>query len=105
MNALEVLMQSRLRHLGAVAMVLAIAGCNEPTKQRSAESSVSSPPIAATAPPAVNEAAATEKPNAARTANANDQPQKPMNKQEESTSMPQPGQANDHSTLAGDGKK
>jgi hypothetical protein len=39
------------------------------------------------------------------TADANDQPQKPMTKQEESTSMPQPGQANDHSTVAGDGKK
>jgi len=41
----------------------------------------------------------------AETANANAQPMKPMSKQEESTSMPQPAQANDHSTLAGDGKK
>jgi hypothetical protein len=105
MNALEHLIQSRLRYLGAVATVLAIVGCNEPTTQRSAESRVSSPPIAATAPPTTTESSSAEKPNAGLTANANDQPQKPMNKQEESTSMPQPGQANDHSTVAGDGKK
>lgn len=105
MNALEHLMQSRLRYLGVAGMALAIVGCNEPTTQRSAESSVSSPPSAAAAPPATTETSSAEKPNAAPTANANDQPQKPMSKQEESTSMPQPGQANDHSTLAGDGKK
>jgi hypothetical protein len=39
------------------------------------------------------------------TANANDQPMKSMTKAEESTSMPQPGQANDHSTLVKDSKK
>jgi hypothetical protein len=39
------------------------------------------------------------------TVNANDQPMKSMTKAEESTSMPQPGQANDHSTLVKDSKK
>ena len=41
----------------------------------------------------------------AETANANDPPMKSMTKAEESTSMPQPGQANDHSTLVKDSKK
>jgi hypothetical protein len=36
---------------------------------------------------------------------ANDQPMKSMTKAEESTSMPQPDQANDHSTLLKDPKK
>lgn len=40
-----------------------------------------------------------------KTAKASDQPMKSMTKAEESTSMPQPGQANDHSTLAKDSKK
>jgi hypothetical protein len=39
------------------------------------------------------------------TANANDQPMKSMSKEEESTSMPRPGQANDDSTLVKDSKK
>ncbi len=39
------------------------------------------------------------------TANANDQPMKSMTKSEESSSMPRPGQANDHSTLAKDPAK
>jgi hypothetical protein len=98
-------MQSRLRHLGVAGIALAIVGCNQPTTQRSAEPNVSSPPISATAPPVTTGSSSAEKANAAPTANANDQPQKPMTKQEESTSMPQPGQANDHSTVAGDGKK
>ena len=105
MSPLEHLMQSRLRYLCVAGMALAIVGCNQPTTQRSAEPNVSSPPIAATAPPATTESSSAKKPDAALTANANDQPQKPMTKQEESTSMPQPGQANDHSTVAGDGKK
>jgi hypothetical protein len=48
---------------------------------------------------------ATEDTKPTETANANDQPMKSMTKAEESTSMPQPGQANDHSTLAKDSKK
>lgn len=49
--------------------------------------------------------AVTEGAKSAETAKANDQPMKSMTKEEESTSMPQPGQANDHSTLAKDPKK
>jgi hypothetical protein len=105
MNALKRLLQSHLRYLGAVGLALAIVGCNEPTTQRSSGSNVSSPPTASAGPTATAEPSSAAKPNAALTASANDQPQKSMNKQEESTSMPQPAQANDHSTLAGDGKK
>ena len=49
--------------------------------------------------------AAPGRANASETANASDPPMKAMQPEEESTSMPQPGQANDHSTLANDGKK
>jgi hypothetical protein len=47
----------------------------------------------------------TEGAKSSETANANDQPMKSMTKAEESTSMPQPGQANDDSTVAKDSKK
>ncbi len=47
----------------------------------------------------------TEGAKRGETANANDQPMKSMTKAEESTSMPQPGQANDDSTVAKDSKK
>jgi hypothetical protein len=51
-------------------------------------------------------AATNSKPRATdgETANANDQPMKSMSKEEEAKSMPRPGQANDHSTLAKDPK-
>jgi hypothetical protein len=49
--------------------------------------------------------AVTEGAKNTATANANDQPMKAMTKGEESASMPQRGQANDHSTLAKDSKK
>ncbi len=54
--------------------------------------------------PSVTEGA-TEGAKRGETANANDQPMKSMTKAEESSSMPQPGQANDHSTVAKDSKK
>jgi hypothetical protein len=40
--------------------------------------------------------------NSAETAKASDEPMKPMSKDEETASMPRPGQANDHSTLKKD---
>ena len=42
--------------------------------------------------------------NSSETAKASDEPMKPMTKEEEANSMPQPGQANDHSTVAKDPK-
>ena len=46
------------------------------------------------------------KPDSAQTAQGGDPSAKqPMSKDEESTAMPKPGQANDHSTTATDGKQ
>jgi hypothetical protein len=47
---------------------------------------------------------AGDKANSAETAKGTDPPMKSMDKDEESKAMPQPGQANDHSTLAQDPK-
>jgi hypothetical protein len=44
--------------------------------------------------------AQSPKPDPSQTAKASDDALKPMTKQEESTTMPRPSQANDHSTLA-----
>ena len=78
-----------------------ITACDR-AQQRAPDAKMSAvPPTASPSPvPAVTEGA-----KSAETANANDQPMKSMTKAEESTSMPQPGQANDHSTLVGDPKK
>lgn len=43
--------------------------------------------------------------NASETAKGTDEPMKSMTKEEEQKAMPQPGQANDHSTLAQDPKE
>jgi hypothetical protein len=43
--------------------------------------------------------------NASETAKGSDAPMKSMSKDEESKAMPQPGQANDHSTVARDPKE
>lgn len=78
-----------------------IAGCDRAPQQP--------PPVpAATVAPSVAALpvpSATEDKKRGETANANDEPMKSMTKAEESTSMPQPGQTNDHSTLANDSKK
>jgi hypothetical protein len=94
-----------------IALGASIAGCertppNAPDAKIAATPPRESPPPA----PAMTEGAksvppATEGAKGERTANANDPPMKAMTKEEESTSMPQPGQANDHSTLAKDPKK
>jgi len=78
-----------------------IAACDR-APQHEAQTKVSAvPPPAPPSPmPAVTEGAKNT-----ATANANDQPMKAMTQGEESASMPQPGQANDHSTLAKDSKK
>ena len=88
----------------AFAMLLAIEGglaaCDR-TPQGTPESQA-----ATTAPVSLPPSASTiEGVKPSGTANANDQPMKSMSKEEESTSMPQPGQANDHSTVANDSKK
>ena len=82
--------------LGAV-----IAACDRASQRPPDTPAASVAPTASTLPaPPV-----TDGIKRAETANANDQPMKSMTKAEESTSMPQPGQANDHSTLVKDSKK
>jgi hypothetical protein len=105
------LLNPRRRGAIAFALLLAIEGglaaCDrtpQPMHDSSAPTTASSP--TATAPVSLPPSASTIegiKPDG--TANANDQPMKSMSKEEESTSMPQPGQANDDSTLANDSKK
>ena len=90
----------------AIAAAVAITACDRPTP-RAADTSPPSAaaPAAPTSPPQIS---ATDGANngarGAEGADANAEPMKPMTKEEESTSMPQPGQANDHSTLAKDTK-
>jgi hypothetical protein len=87
--------------IAMLALSAAIAACDRAPPARSdAMPSAAPPPVSPPQVPAVIEGA-----NSAQTANAQGQPMKSMTKEEESTSMPQPGQANDHSTLAKDSKK
>ena len=89
---------------GLLAFVIAlglggIAACDR-APQRSPDA-----PMVTVAPTASPLPAPSEGIKRGETGNANDQPMKSMTKAEESTSMPQPGQANDHSTLVKDSKK
>ncbi len=70
------------------------ARTSAPTAQSESSTSMS-PPTPAPTPGANN----------AETAKGSDDAKKPMTKDEESTSMPRPSQANDHSTLAKDSKQ
>lgn len=87
--------------IAALALGAGIAARDRtPSVASDAKLSTVPPPFASPSVPA-----ATEGANSAQTANVQDQPMKSMTKEEESTSMPQPGQANDHSTLAKDSKQ
>ena len=61
------------------------------------------PQVDAAAPP--SRTASAEGTNSAETAKGSDPPMSTMDKETESKAMPQPGQANDHSTLAQDPKQ
>src|SRR5215470_7409161 len=93
--------------LAAVAAASMFGGCDQTEPRFADRDKTSSQPTSkSTAAPPTSPTPQERQPAApAETANANAQPMKSMTKQEESTSMPQPAQANDHSTLAGDGKK
>ncbi|HEX6633854.1 MAG TPA: hypothetical protein VF038_07780 [Usitatibacter sp.] len=80
-------------------MALLVAGAGLAACDRAPQGQ-SDAPAATVAPAAPANGAGT-----AETAKASDEPMKSMNKGEESTSMPRPGQANDHSNLARDPKK
>jgi hypothetical protein len=96
-RASRLLASTILLALGAV-----LTACDRaPPRAPDAQTSAVPPPAASPAPVR----SVTEGAKSAELVNANDQPMKSMTKEEESTSMPQPGQANDHSTLAKDSKK
>jgi hypothetical protein len=78
-----------------------IAACDR-ASERPPDAPTATVAPTASAPPAPS---VTEGIKRGETSNANDQPFKSMTKAEESTTMPQPGQANDHSTVAKDSKK
>ena len=96
---------------GLLAFVIALglgagmAACDRaPQRPPDAPMATVAPAASPLPAPSVTEGA-TEGAKRGETANANDQPMKSMTKAEESSSMPQPGQANDHSTLLKDPKK
>lgn len=60
------------------------------------EPTSSPPPSSVQTPPPLPQ----EPPNSGETAQAQDDALRPMTKSEETTNMPRPGQANDHSTLS-----
>ena len=73
--------------------------------QRSPPQSASSTPSPAPPPSQTTQADTRTDVNASETAKGSDAPMKSMDKNEEQKAMPQPGQANDHSTLAQDPKQ
>lgn len=93
--------RAALTFAALLALLGGVAACNR-APERPADA-----PAAAVAPPAsaIPAPAASESAKSGETAKASDQPMKPMTKAEESSSMPMPGQANDHSTVEKDSKK
>jgi len=96
----------------AAAAALALAACDRGDNRTDADQARGTPPQASaatpsTAPPASQTAQADTRGdvNASETAKGSDAPMKPMTKDEEDKAMPQPGQNNDHSTLAQDPKQ
>jgi hypothetical protein len=92
-----------------VALGLLLGSCGKASDpQNGANTGANTAPQASAPSPAQPSLpAATKTPPSATdggTANANDPPMKSMSKEEEAKSMPRPGQANDHSTLAKDPK-
>lgn len=85
-----------------VAIEAGLAACDRAPDRASNSPTATTTTAPVSLPPS---AVASEATKPSGTANANDQPMKSMSKEEESTSMPQPGQANDHSTVAGDSRK
>jgi hypothetical protein len=114
--------------LAALALALGLAACSrsdETASQRLAARTPAQPDAASSQAPSTQSASqgvpaqgtisaqtpnptgvtdAGDKPNSAETAKGTDPPMKSMDKDEESKAMPQPGQANDHSTVAQDPK-
>lgn len=88
-----------------VALGLLLGSCGQASDSQKAVNTPSKASAPSPAQPPVPAATSSEpKPNHGETAKASDQPMKSMSKDEEAKSMPRPGQANDHSTLAKDPK-
>jgi hypothetical protein len=99
--------QWRTGLLAFVTLVLLAAGisaCDRAPERPPQEPTAQVAPTPVPNPPPTA-AAVTEGARPREGASANDQPMKSMTKAEESNSMPMPGQANDHSTVAKDSKK
>ena len=92
--------------VAALFTVTMLGACNRSDGQTSQQHAPAAPKVAESpASPPPTPPAADSQSDKSETANANDPPMKSMSPKEEATSIPQPGQANDHSTVAGDGKK
>jgi hypothetical protein len=98
--------------IAAFAGILGTWGCSGPTDSGASgarSTSALPPPTSAPQTPDVPAAnASTGGGNAVaptETAKASDPAMEPMTKKQESTAMPMPAQANDHSTVVKDGKK
>jgi hypothetical protein len=96
----------------AAVAALALAACDKADNRVKADRGQPTPPQAsastpptASPPPQTAQADTGGDAKADETAKANDEPMKPMSKDEEDKAMPQPGQNNDHSTLAQDPKQ
>jgi hypothetical protein len=103
-----------------LALTLLLAACQRSDQAAgSREGAPSPPPTATPAAPGTSvpgtpprsdasqppgQSASNGRPNGSETAKGSDAPMKPMDKNEEANAMPQPGQVNDHSTLAQDPK-
>ncbi len=97
----------------AAVAALALLACDKAddrAKAADAQRSSAQSPASSTLPPAPppSQTAQTDTrtdANASETAKGRDAPMKPMSKDEEDKAMPQPGQVNDHSTVAEDPKQ
>jgi hypothetical protein len=88
-----------------VALGLLLGSCGKASDPQNGANITSQAPAPSPAQPPMPAATnSTPRATGGETANANDQPMKSMSKEEEAKSMPRPGQANDHSTLAKDPK-
>jgi len=95
----------------AALAALALGACGKADDHMKANAGQSSQPqasVSSTPSPASQMAQADSHAadaKAGETAKGTDEPMKSMSKEEESKAMPQPGQANDHSTVAQDPKQ
>jgi len=113
--------RSRAGLAAIAALTLCLAACERSDPGAAARESVRTPsppptatstapgsseqgtrPLAEASPPSAQNS--SDRAHQGEAANGSDAPMKPMDKNEESKAMPEPGQANDHSTVARDPK-